>query len=171
MIVDHRPTVERVGDPQAAVVALNRELAACKETEAELRNALASQLAVNARLEHLSTIRSRFVSIVTHEFRTALTGIQGFSEMIRDEDLSVTETKEFANDINEDAKRLNRMITDMLDMDRIESGRMVLQRDRVDLNALIVEEASDVGRAAPQHPIGQQLDVELPPVFAARDKL
>src|SRR6266851_3050963 len=63
-----------------------------------------------AGLERLSRLKSEFVSLVSHEFRTALVGIQGFSEMIRDQDLSPAEAKTFAGDINKDAQRLNRMI-------------------------------------------------------------
>ena len=46
-----------------------------------------------AGLERLSQVKSEFVSLVSHEFRTALVGIQGFSEMIRDQDLSPEEMK------------------------------------------------------------------------------
>jgi signal transduction histidine kinase len=81
---------------------------------------------VYAEIEQLSKLRSEFVSIVSHEFRTPLTGIQGFSEMMRDEDLTPAETREYAGDINKDARRLARLITDMLDLDRMESGRMTL---------------------------------------------
>ncbi|MEP7104823.1 MAG: PAS domain S-box protein, partial [Chloroflexota bacterium] len=74
-----------------------------------------------AELERMSHLKSEFVSVVSHEFRTALTGIQGFSELLRDEDIGPAEVKELAGDINKDAQRLNRMITEMLDLDRMES--------------------------------------------------
>ena len=51
-------------------------------------------------IEQLSRLRGEFVSIVSHEFRTPLTGVLGFSEMMRDEDLTLPEMKEFAGDIN-----------------------------------------------------------------------
>src|SRR5205814_10580401 len=77
-----------------------------------------------AGLERLNRLKSEFVSLVSHEFRTALVGISGFSEMIRDEDVTLDEAKSYAGDINKDADRLNRMINDMLDLDRIEAGRL-----------------------------------------------
>ena len=88
-------------------------------------------------LRLLNDVKSRFVSIVSHEFRTALTGIQGFSQLIRDEAFPLHTIKEYANDINEDAQRLNRMISDMLDLDRIESGEMGLNREPFELDALL----------------------------------
>src|SRR5215210_2085592 len=68
------------------------------------------------QLERLNRAKSEFVSIVSHEFRTPLTGIQGFSEMMRDEQLTVEEMREYAGDINKDVQRLNRMINEMLDL-------------------------------------------------------
>jgi PAS domain S-box-containing protein len=100
-----------------------------------------------AGLERLNRLKSEFVSLVSHEFRTALVGISGFSEMIRDEDVSLEEAKGYAGDINKDAERLNRMINDMLDLDRIEAGRLKMQMQDVDLNALL-EDAADRARAS-----------------------
>src|SRR5258705_11472354 len=98
MIVDlSPPTVSHTDDPAAPLASAGSPASATDPAIVELTDALTKQLAINTQLEHLNTIRSRFISIVTHEFRTALTGIQGFSEMIRDEDLSVAETKDFAN--------------------------------------------------------------------------
>ena len=122
-------------------------------------------------LERLNKAKSDFVSIVSHEFRTPLTGIMGFSEMMRDEDFSVEEMKEFAGDINKDAQRLNRMITEMLDLDRMESGRMTLNLEPVDLNAIIAEVADLSRPNAPNHPIRLQLDPGLTGLFGDPDKL
>jgi len=82
-----------------------------------------------AGIERLNQLKSEFITLVSHEFRTGLVGIQGFSEMIRDADLPMAEVKSYAGDINNDAERLNRMINDMLDLDRIEAGRLVLRKE------------------------------------------
>ncbi|OLD53094.1 MAG: hypothetical protein AUI58_00690 [Chloroflexi bacterium 13_1_40CM_2_70_6] len=122
-------------------------------------------------LERLNRAKSDFVSIVSHEFRTPLTGIQGFSEMMRDEPLTVDEMKEYAGDINKDAQRLNRMINEMLDLDKMESGRMRLHREPVELNHLIEEVADRVRPNSPLHPIALKLDPELGSVSADRDRI
>lgn len=90
-----------------------------------------------AGLERLNQLKSEFVSLVSHEFRTALVGISGFSEMIRDEDVNLEEAKAYAGDINKESERLNRMINDMLDLDRIEAGRLTLHIEPVHLNELL----------------------------------
>lgn len=157
------------GQPAGQVIA--RDIRRRKQAEADLAQALAVQQQINQQLERLNKTKSHFVSIVSHEFRTALTGIQGFSEMMRDEEFSVAEMREFAGDINNDAQRLNRMITEMLDLDRMESGRMTLHRELLDLNALLRSVAYWVRPAAPSHPLNLQLADGLLPVLADRDKL
>jgi signal transduction histidine kinase len=108
---------------------------------------------------------------VSHEFRTALTGIQGFSQLMRDEDFGVEEMREMASDIYEDATQLNRMINEMLDLDRMESGRIALNLDRVDLNEALARAAEQVRPNAPGHQIRLQLGEGIPKLLADRDKL
>jgi signal transduction histidine kinase len=122
-------------------------------------------------IEQLSKLRSEFVSIVSHEFRTPLTGIQGFSEMMRDENLALPEMREYAGDINKDARRLARLITDMLDLDRMESGRMTLNSHPVDLNRIVAETAAQFRLSAVDHPIELHLDVRLPELLGDSDRL
>ncbi len=129
------------------------------------------QRAAMDQLEKVNRAKSEFVSIVSHEFRTPLTGIQGFSEMMKNEDLSLAEMKEYAADINKDAHRLNRMITEMLDLDRMEAGRMTLHLETTDLNAIVRDSADRVRPNAPGHPITLTLDPALPLLSADRDRL
>jgi signal transduction histidine kinase len=123
------------------------------------------------QLERVNKAKSEFVSIVSHEFRTPLTGIQGFSEMMRDEDLPMPEMKEYAADINKDALRLTRMINEMLDLDRMESGRMTLHREPTDLNAIVTEAVQRLQPNAPNHRIVLGLDEALPLLSGDRDRL
>ena len=143
----------------------------------ELRGAIAAaeafeqqRLAV-AELEQLNRAKSDFVSIVSHEFRTPLTGIQGFSEMMQGEDLTLEEMREYAGDINKDAHRLNRMITEMLDLDKMESGRMEIHHEPVDLNAIVTEAADHMRPNAPRHPLTLRLDPMVGEMSGDRDKL
>ena len=59
-----------------------------KRVQAELAQAVVELSRANEQLEYMNALKSDFVSIVTHEFRTPLTSIEGFSELMRDEDFS-----------------------------------------------------------------------------------
>jgi signal transduction histidine kinase len=123
------------------------------------------------QLERLNRAKSEFVSLVSHEFRTPLTGIQGFSEMMRDEELGLDEMREYAGDINKDAQRLNRMIDEMLDLDRMESGRMTIHLEQMDLNAVVNEAVGRVRPNAPNHTLTVDLQSDLPSIKADPDRL
>jgi PAS domain S-box-containing protein len=137
-------------------------------TEHEAEEAAMANLAGLERLNHL---KSEFVSMVSHEFRTALVGIQGFSELLRDEELPRPDVKDLAADINHDAVRLNRMIGEMLDLDRMEAGKIHLDLKPVDLNILIREEIDRAQVTTDKHTITANLDPTLPVVSADSDRL
>src|SRR5919197_2869847 len=89
-------------------------------------------------LDRLNKLKSEFLQSVSHEFKTALIGIQGFSEFMRDADeLDVNDARSFADDIHREAERLDRMITEMVALDQVESNRANLRVAPVDVNALI----------------------------------
>jgi signal transduction histidine kinase len=100
-----------------------------------------------AKVAQLSRAKSEVMSNLSHEFRNALVGIQGFSELMSNEALPPEQVKEFSTDIFNDATRLTRMITEMLDLDRMESGRVHLELKPLDLNA-VVEQAVDRARVS-----------------------
>jgi signal transduction histidine kinase len=135
------------------------------------RTTLRQQEIALSDLRKLNKSKSDFVSVVSHEFRTPLTGIQGFSEMIRDEELTMAEAKDFANDINKDAHRLSRMITELLDLDRMESGRMTQNRERVDLGALATDAVEHQRHTASRHRFAMELDPSLHEIWADRDRI
>ena len=138
---------------------------------ASVRAALEAQRAANEQLERLNKAKSDFVAVVSHEFRSPLAGIQGFSELMRDEVTDVEEMREYSADINREAERLNRMIYELLDLDRMESGRMTLRVAPVDVGEIIGQLVASAGQRAPRHRIRAQVDPALPAVAADRDKL
>jgi signal transduction histidine kinase len=127
--------------------------------------------AANAQLEQVNKAKSEWVSVVSHEFRTPLTGIQAFSELLRDEEFPLDQIREFAADINREAERLSRMIGDLLDLERMESGQMTLTLAEVDLNVLVEEAITSTGPNNPRHTLRRELDPTLPLLTGDRDKL
>jgi signal transduction histidine kinase len=91
--------------------------------------------------------------------------------MIRDEDVSLEEAKGYAGDINKDAERLNRMINDMLDLDRIEAGRLTLQMQSVEINSLLEDAVGRARASSARHVIVVNLDPASPLVQCDPDRI
>jgi signal transduction histidine kinase len=155
----------------ATQVEREQELTERRWAEVELSRALRALHMANEQREYLNRVQSDFVSIVNHEFRTTLTAIQGFSELMRDEEFSFQEVKEYASDINVDARRLSRMINQLLDLDQMKSGYVQLHLEQVDLNEIIVAVVQRIHPTAPEHQIRLQLDEHLPLLAGDYDRL
>jgi PAS domain S-box-containing protein len=155
--------VPGAGDP--------RFLVAMVENIDDRRSVDAAMDEINARVESLSRAKSALVAGVSHEFRTALTGIEGFSELLRDRQMEAAEVRELAGDINSEARRLSRLIADLLDLDRLESGTMPLRRRPVDVNAMLTTLADRVRRGFNSHRVTLRLAEALPAVDADPDRL
>ncbi len=145
-------------------------LAMYEDTDAE-HAANEAAIAHLAGIERLNELKSEFITLVSHEFRTGLVGIQGFSEMIRDSDLPADEVKGYAGEINKDAERLNRMINDMLDLDRIESGRLTLRIEPVDVNAALHGAVERAHASSEHHEFTTDFDPTEPIVHCDADRL
>lgn len=129
------------------------------------RRAETTALANLAVLERLNRLKSEFLVRISHEFRTALVGIEGFSEMIRDADrLDLDEVKGFAGDIHDDAKRLQQSFDEMVELDQMETGGTTLQVARTNLNELIAGAVESVRSRNPGRTIATRLDASLPDV-------
>jgi two-component system sensor histidine kinase/response regulator len=142
-----------------------------REREQELEHSNRTLDEQAQELTRLNEAQRRFVGLISHEFRTPLFGIQGFSELIRDETLTPDEIRDYASRINSEAKRLVRMITEILDLDRMESGHMTLTLGDVRINEVILSVVDYARPGAPQHRFTNLLDPALPVMTADQDKI
>ena len=97
--------------------------------------------AANDRLEELDRLKSAFVSIVSHELRTPMTSIKGLVENMMDGLTGeLTERQTFyLSRVKHNIERLTRMINDLLDLSRIEAGRMELEMTAVNIGSIARE--------------------------------
>ena len=158
------------GRPEHLLVMIE-DVTTVRETSDKLADALEAQRSANTTLEKIDTTKTEFLSIVSHEFRTALTGIQGFSELIRDGGLEPDEVRAYGGYIFNDADRINRLIGDMLDLDRMESGRMTIRTGDVDINEVLSDAIARAGSAVSAVEFKSDLDPRLPIVEGDRDRL
>ena len=131
---------------------------------------LASGGAVLALLDltpvrRLEIVRRDFVANVSHELRTPLTIIGGFAETLLDDDLSVAQRQHFAETIVANAGRMQRIVDDLLDLSRIESGGWRPAPRDVDLRAVTGEVLDAVRGAADAK--GLELVAAIPPEAAS----
>ena len=89
--------------------------------------------------KELDEMKSDFVSIVSHEFRTPLTSIQMGVGLLQESELLKKDSKEkeLLNIIDEDGKRLNRLVNELLDLTKIESGKVNMIFNKVDIMTLV----------------------------------
>lgn len=93
---------------------------------------------LNEELKSLDRLKDDFMSSVTHELRTPLTSIRALSELMRDEpDMDAAQRGQFLGIVVAESERLSRLVNQVLDMAKIESGHAEWLSARVDLAALL----------------------------------
>jgi len=129
--------VREILDEASQVVVYSRQL---EQKSRELEAATAELRAANERLKELDRLKDDFISTVTHELRTPLTSIRAFSEILRDDPkLALAQRRKFLDIITKETERLTRLINQVLDLAKLESGTAEWHDARVDLRELISE--------------------------------
>ncbi|MGH7346594.1 MAG: histidine kinase dimerization/phospho-acceptor domain-containing protein, partial [Candidatus Rokuibacteriota bacterium] len=119
MSIGERAALETIG----AHVGLALENARLVSRQRRFAAELAEQVAAARReLEELDRAKSAFVAIASHELRTPLTALQGFSEILAVRRLPPDEVRRLAGVMRREARRLGRIVSDLLDLSRIERG-------------------------------------------------
>ncbi|HET9133958.1 MAG TPA: ATP-binding protein [Gemmatimonadales bacterium] len=90
-------------------------------------------------IRRLEAIRRDFVANVSHELKTPLTSIAGYAETLSAGDVPPEIATRFLGTIRANARRMQRLVDDLLDLSRIESGRWVPRRETVALTPLVAE--------------------------------
>ena len=114
-------------------LAVKEDITSAKAAMEELRHA-------KEDAEYANHVKSQFLASMSHELRTPLNAIIGFSDMIMSEFLGpigADKYKEYLGDIHDSGEHLLELITDILDMSKIESGMMELHEDPVELSRVI----------------------------------
>ena len=140
----------------------------------ELEAATAELRAANARLTELDRMKDDFISTVTHELRTPLTSIRAFSEiLLEDPRIHLDERKRFLTIITKETERLTRLIDQMLDMAKIESGNAEWHTTELDMRDVIRESVDATAQLYKEQSVQVELELPetIPPVMADRDRL
>jgi signal transduction histidine kinase len=121
------------------------------------------------QIRRLETVRRDFVANVSHELRTPLTVIGGFAETLADDDPPAELRRKFASTIGSQAQRMQRIVDDLLDLSRLESGSWQARVADVDLRSVAAEVIGTYRPAAAEKNV--ELRAELPdgPVVISAD--
>jgi signal transduction histidine kinase len=126
--------------------------------------------AATERLRALDHAKTEFLSVVAHELRTPLTALEGFSELLLARTVPPERATRFLRHIHTEAGRLGRIVTELLDLTRIESGRALeLKREDVELAELIERNIELFSTEHRQHRFEWSLAPETPRFRADRD--
>ncbi len=138
-------------------VGVHADITAQRELEDELR-------AARDRAEAASQVKSQFIANMSHELRTPLTAIIGYSEMLEEEMADGTAGPQLLGDLRNiqgNARHLLGLINDILDLSKIEAGRMDVTAGDFDVAALVREVAANVGALVGRR--ANRLHVKLSP--------
>jgi signal transduction histidine kinase/Na+/proline symporter len=151
--------VRKILDEASQVVLYSHRL---EQKSRELEAATAELRAANERLQELDRLKDEFLFTVTHELRTPLTSIRAFTEILNHEsDIPPEQRQRFLGIVTKETERLTRLINQVLDLAKIESGRADWHETRVDMREVIVDAASAMQQVFQEK--GIRVELRLPP--------
>ncbi len=147
---------------------------ALEEKSQSLERATAELREANEKLKSLDRLKDDFMSSVTHELRTPLTSIRALSELMHDDpDMDGAQRQQFLDIIVAEAERLSRLVNQVLDMAKIESGQADWHASNVDLRQVLEQSAGSMAETFRERGIRLVLSLPdaVPMVWADADRL
>lgn len=138
----------------------------------DLQKTSADLDSANKRLQQLDKAKDEFVSLASHELRTPMTAIKSYVWMVLN-DKSGPKTKDYLQLVFNSTERLIHLVNDMLDISRIESGRVQLKLEPFDMPELLKQVMDEFKARAADKKISLSLEpfASLPLITADRDKV
>jgi signal transduction histidine kinase/DNA-binding response OmpR family regulator len=119
------------------VLWVGRDISDRKKKEELLRQAEASLKVAKEAAEVANHAKSQFLSNMSHELRTPLNAILGFTQLLTNKGFATTQQNEYLNIINRSGEHLLTLINDVLEMSKIEAGRITLNENDFELESLL----------------------------------
>lgn len=147
---------------QGVVFAAVSDITERKHLEEQLRSQNVALEEQNRRVNEASRLKSEFLANMSHELRSPLNGIIGFSELLYDGKLgSLPERpREFVGRIHGSASHLLQLINGVLDLSKVEAGRLDFRPERVSVSAVVQEVMGILGTLAAEKQIRMEKEID-----------
>jgi Na+/proline symporter/signal transduction histidine kinase len=150
--------VREILDEASQIVVYSHRL---QQKSSELEAATAELREANERLKELDRLKDDFVSTVSHELRTPLTSIRAFTQILLDDpEIELEQRKKFLGIITKESERLTRLINQVLDVSKLESGKAEWQAASVDMKEVISDTVTAMSQVFQERRI--QAEVKMP---------
>ena len=126
-------------------------------------------------IEHarLDRMRKEFVADVSHELKTPITSIMGYADTLLEGDYDENTQKEFLGVIASEARRMARLVTDLLELSRLDNNKKNIKKESFDLGELVksCQDKLAIEIKKKGHHVENFVTADVPPVFADRDDI
>jgi len=151
------------------LMEVNKEL---RRKSLALKQVTENLTKTNLKLKQMDELKDEFLSTVTHELRTPLTSIRALSELLS-EYSDMEERDSFLRTITAETERMGRLIDQVLDLEKYESGKMKLKYSRLDVPVLMEEALAPMRQLLKEKNISLKTDLQksMPEVYGDKDRL
>ena len=155
------------------VLAAVTDITSRKQVEEERQQLLQREQAAHAEADAANRAKDQFLAMISHELRTPLNAIVGWSDMLRRGTLPESRRARAVEAIYDSAKRQGQLIEELLDVGRIMSGKLRLERTAVDLQDIVrgAVDVVQVSRQAKRIDVTVDIDASLGPLYADGTRL
>ena len=160
-IQDYAPH-DASADYAMVLEAMSLQLKDLESMVGRLQDAERIERALRERAEAANLAKSNFLANISHEIRTPMTAVLGYAELLRDPDLGREERADAVETIVRNGNHLMRILNDLLDLSKIEAGRMDIDRREFSLVRLLrdVRDLMEVNASARGNSLALRLDVQ-----------
>jgi signal transduction histidine kinase len=166
----------KTGEKEVGILCLSQKISRqdFSPDDVYLLQGLASVAATSLRSAMLArdvSMRDTFISVASHELRTPLTSVLGYADLLLHRDPPPVIRKRWLKNILDNSQRVSAMVDDLLNVSRIQSGKVSIKLERVRLSDVFEETLSLTKESTNKHKFVVDIESDLPDVFVDRDKL
>ena len=116
-------------------------------------------------------MKTEFISVASHELRTPMTVIYGFTELLLTSKVSLEEQRQWLERIYKESQRLTNIVDDLLNVSRIESGRLSLKLEAISIQSIVSQVIEQFNATRKSHVFSMEIPENFPKLWADAERL